>query len=161
MKRIFLYIFILFCFIAAAPAQSKTDKPVSRSLIYVEMASPSAFDNLLKKSAVGEIDGFLGSTRDEQKQIKGCFVNQFINDVEVYQIGFFENSSKLLPNLKTNLQKIFEKRKIEFKELTSFREGFDFSYEAVNFKGFVTVRGMFQDEKNFYITFLVNETYCK
>lgn len=160
MKKIVLYIFILFCLSAAAFAQNKTEKPVSKSLIYVEMASSSRFDDLLKKSAVGKIDEIIGLTGDEQKQIKGCFVNRFSNDVGVFQIEFIQNSVHLLPNLKTNLQRIFEKHKVEFKELPDFSQGFEFSYEAANFTGFVTVRGMFRSEKNYFITFLVNETYC-
>lgn len=160
MKKIVVYIFILFCFSVSAAAQNKTAKPASKSSIYLEMASSDAFDDLLKKSAVGEIDDSLGSSGEEQRQIKGCFVNRFSNDTEVGKIDFVKNSVNLLPNLKANLQKIFARHKIEFKELTGFGEGFEFSYEAANFTGFVTVRGLFRSEKNYFITFLVNETYC-
>lgn len=152
---------ILLCFVQFSFGQTKKNQSKGKSKLFTFLSKSENFDVLLKKSAVGEVDGILGYSHIEQKGVKGCFVNQFVLENEISKIEFSGNYLDLFPHLSTNLVATIKKHGISVKERSKWRKYFDLEYTAPGIVGFISGRGGFVNDKDFELTFFVYETNCK
>ncbi|HEY0462341.1 MAG TPA: hypothetical protein VGC97_24625 [Pyrinomonadaceae bacterium] len=159
MKSVFYTIVLLLFFVLTAAAQEKP----SRSAFLTEISDSQTLDNLIIKAGEKEIDGIFGSWSNEQSRLNGCTLNVYTQDLEIGKIEY-SDGAELLPRLAKDLQKMFDRLKIQAKVKSVWREYLNISYQSSNFTGFVTVRGTFSksssNEDEFVLYFIVSEIFC-
>ena len=126
-----------------------------------EFQSAVDVDRLLHDSAKNidgiEISG--GGGNDSYVENGGTEIRNRTFEAEIYKINASENFD-LLKRMKGNLVKSLENCKLKYKETGSFPEGFNLQYSSSCVVGFVSVRGIYKENGNYFMSFIFNESIC-